>query len=493
MTTAALAMLVDEGKLRWDDKVIDHLPELRLYDPYVTRELTVRDLLTHRTGLPNTDLLWAVRDDITRIPEMMRRAALRAAGQLVPLHLAVPERRVRIGGRARRADLGDAVGDVRAHADLHAARHAGDGAARLRYRGQARTSPRRTRRSATPCAWSPIRSTDAVAPAGSVWSSVSDMSRWMRFMLDSGRVGDPAADQAGHLQRDRRAADPRAEQQYPALDARAAALLQLRAGVVRAGLPRARRCAMHTGSIDGMSAIIGLLPDRRVGVYVLANLDHAELRHALMYQLFDLYGGANAPRDWSADLRTLFAARRRVPRPTPARAAGTRPVAAAGALRGHLHRLDLRLRPGDAGRRGAARTVREGRPRDAGALGARLLPQQAGRGRRSDDADLPARRFGIGERAQDVRGQFRTGPSRTLILVTLDGPLDDERDPRRGSGRSADADGIHVWSEACSVLRSACHGERKRRETQGNAERTTENGKLPTWIPSPFRELSFGP
>ncbi|RZK27815.1 MAG: class A beta-lactamase-related serine hydrolase [Hymenobacter sp.] len=50
-TTAALGLLVDEGKLGWDDKVIDHLPEFRLYDPYVTADFTVRDLLTHRSGL----------------------------------------------------------------------------------------------------------------------------------------------------------------------------------------------------------------------------------------------------------------------------------------------------------------------------------------------------------------------------------------------------------------------------------------------------------
>ena len=50
-TTAALALLVDEGKLHWDDKVIDHLPQFRMYDPYVTREFTIRDLLTHRSGL----------------------------------------------------------------------------------------------------------------------------------------------------------------------------------------------------------------------------------------------------------------------------------------------------------------------------------------------------------------------------------------------------------------------------------------------------------
>jgi CubicO group peptidase (beta-lactamase class C family) len=50
-TTAALAILVDEGRLRWDDKVIDYLPEFRLYDAYVTREFTIRDLVTHRSGL----------------------------------------------------------------------------------------------------------------------------------------------------------------------------------------------------------------------------------------------------------------------------------------------------------------------------------------------------------------------------------------------------------------------------------------------------------
>src|SRR5215210_2577242 len=50
-TAAALAILVDEGKIKWDDKVIDHLPQFRLADPYVTREFTIRDLLSHRSGL----------------------------------------------------------------------------------------------------------------------------------------------------------------------------------------------------------------------------------------------------------------------------------------------------------------------------------------------------------------------------------------------------------------------------------------------------------
>ena len=50
-TAAALAMLVDEGKLKWDDKVREYIPEFKLYSPYVTEEFTIRDLLTHRSGL----------------------------------------------------------------------------------------------------------------------------------------------------------------------------------------------------------------------------------------------------------------------------------------------------------------------------------------------------------------------------------------------------------------------------------------------------------
>ncbi|MGY8986214.1 MAG: serine hydrolase [Sphingomonadales bacterium] len=52
MTSAALAILMDEGKLSWDDLVIDYLPEFRMFNPYVTSEFTIKDMLTHRSGLP---------------------------------------------------------------------------------------------------------------------------------------------------------------------------------------------------------------------------------------------------------------------------------------------------------------------------------------------------------------------------------------------------------------------------------------------------------
>jgi hypothetical protein len=68
---------------------------------------------------------------------------------------------------------------------------------------------------------------------------------------------------------------------------------------------RGEKIVFHTGSIDGLVAIVGLIPARRLGVVVLANRDHAELRHALMYRVFDAYLGG-PQRDWSADLRAMY-------------------------------------------------------------------------------------------------------------------------------------------------------------------------------------------
>ncbi len=68
-TATALGMLADEGKLKWDDKVVDYLPEFRLYNPYVTQDFTIRDLLTHRSGMglgAGDLMIWPDGSDFTR-------------------------------------------------------------------------------------------------------------------------------------------------------------------------------------------------------------------------------------------------------------------------------------------------------------------------------------------------------------------------------------------------------------------------------------------
>src|ERR1700709_1787949 len=68
-TVASLGILVDEKKIKWDDKVRDYLPEFRMYNPYVTEEFTIRDLLTHRSGLglgAGDLMFWPDSNDFTK-------------------------------------------------------------------------------------------------------------------------------------------------------------------------------------------------------------------------------------------------------------------------------------------------------------------------------------------------------------------------------------------------------------------------------------------
>ena len=303
MTAAALAMLADDGKLRLDDRVIDHIPEFQLADPWVTREVTIRDLLLHRTGLPGTDGLW------TRFAyspeEMMRRlryvkpnSSFRSrwdyqnvmygvAGLIVERASGMSWEsflRTRIFAPLDMTETEPLVAGILSKPNVatpHASRA---------------DSVRITR----------LGNTDSIAPAGSVWSSVSDMSKWMRFMLDSGRVGSRRLISAASF---RELVMPQIQapmEQYPALQLS-------RPHSFSYGLAwfiqdyRLQPVWMHTGSISGMSAIVGLMPASRAGVVVLLNLDHAELRHSLMYQAFDQFLGGPA-RDWSAELRSLMAA-----------------------------------------------------------------------------------------------------------------------------------------------------------------------------------------
>ena len=349
MTVASLAMLVDEGKLKWDDRVIDYFPDFQLYDAYATRELTVRDLLTHRTGLPGTDLLWGLSENQYPLPEMMRRlryvkplSSFRSQWEYQNLMYAVAGGLVaKISGMPWETFV-----QTRIFAPL----------------GMNESIPLVAQAIGKPNVAVPhdnvhdtvrvvrVRTTDAIAAAGSVWSSVSDMSKWMRFMLDSGRVGDKRLIKPATF-REIVAPEIRApESQYPALELAQPKLFTYALGWFVEEY-NGETIWMHTGSIDGMSAIIGLMPSRRVGVYVLANLDHAELRHALIYKVFDMYHPpAKGPaRDWSADVKALFEAKHAAARTAAAAAfegstEGCAAVIPARSVRGDVRGFHLRER-----------------------------------------------------------------------------------------------------------------------------------------------------
>jgi CubicO group peptidase (beta-lactamase class C family) len=148
-------------------------------------------------------------------------------------------------------------------------------------------------------------SVDGVAPAGSVWSSVHDMSKWMQMLLDGGKASGRV------LLKPETVAElfkPQAmvtrEAFYPTARLTKPHWTTYGLGWFQQDY-RGRAVDFHTGSIDGMVAIHGLIRDDRLGVYVLANRDHSELRHALMLNVFDRFTGAGE-RDWSAELLTLY-------------------------------------------------------------------------------------------------------------------------------------------------------------------------------------------
>ena len=302
MTVTALAMLVDEGKVRWDDPVTKYLPTFQLSDPYVTREVTVRDLITHRAGLPNADFLWGYSefptDEIVRRLRYVRPAySLRSsfiyqnimyavAGQVVAAASGVP------WADFVRSRIWQPLGMTRTVASLAEASRASNVA-----------SPHGLLNDTVLVIKN--RFVDPVAPAGAVWSSVADMSKWMRLLLDSGRYDGKTLVQTRTFMEMVKPQVmvppsefyPTAQLTHPHWETYGFAFFQQDYN--------GRKVDFHTGSIDGMVAIIGMLLDERLGVYVLSNLDHVEARHALMLKTFDLFTGA-PPRDWSAELRKLY-------------------------------------------------------------------------------------------------------------------------------------------------------------------------------------------
>jgi CubicO group peptidase (beta-lactamase class C family) len=302
ITAAALGMLVDDGKVRWDDPVTKYLPGFQLYDPYVTREITVRDLLTHRAGLPNADFLWYGTDYSTA--EIIRR-----------MRYVQPAYSLRSGFIYHNVMYATAGEVVAAASGMPWAEF-------VRTRifaplGMAGSVPLLRETVGQPNVASPHfivndtvqvivnASVDPVAAAGSIWSSVADMSKWARFMIDSGKVGGKRLLQpATWAELFRPQTTVNLAEFYPSVGLTKPHWTTYGLGWFQEDYA-GRMLQFHTGSIDGMVAIIGLIPDERFGVYVLANTDHVELRHALMYRAIDTWLGTGT-RDWSREMLALY-------------------------------------------------------------------------------------------------------------------------------------------------------------------------------------------
>ena len=303
MTAVAMGMLVDDGKVRWDDRVVDHWPEFQLYDPYPTRELRVRDLFTHNAGLGNADFLW-FDSDLTS-EEIIQR--LRFSKPTYPfrggytyqniMYLAAGELIERLSGKPWRLFVQERIFDPLTMYNTYPNRE-------LSLKETNRSTPHFKIEEQI----EEITDTnaDAIAPAGAAWSSVEDMAIWTKFILDSARIGKRTLLK---LQTYEELLKPQIiipePQFYPTTRLTNPNWTTYGMGWFQHDY-RGKKLNFHTGSLPGTTAIIGVMPEERVGVYILGNLDHAELRHALMYKVLDLFAFNDRKRDWSSEVKALY-------------------------------------------------------------------------------------------------------------------------------------------------------------------------------------------
>ncbi|MBX9627357.1 MAG: serine hydrolase [Gemmataceae bacterium] len=295
-TATLAAMLVADGKLKWDDKVSDHLPTFRLSDELADREVTVRDLLCHRTGMPRHDLLWAglstdTADVIRRWGRAKPSTSFRSTWEYsnVPFTTAGVIAGQLVGSdwaAATKSRLLDPLGMTSSSATTKAGQAAADHAT-PHYKGFDKT--------VKPIAWDDL---DHAGGAGCVNSSARDMGRWLQFLLAGGKVGEKQLLPEWLLK----------ETQSPQMVVKPTGPFAIyyppKAGAFTGyGLGwfvhdyRGHLGVSHGGTLTGFRAQVMLVPGKKVGVCVLSNLRPSLVPEAVCKAVVDHLLGLPA-EDW---------------------------------------------------------------------------------------------------------------------------------------------------------------------------------------------------
>jgi CubicO group peptidase (beta-lactamase class C family) len=328
-TCAAIGILADDGRLAWDDPVTRHLPEFQMYDPWVTREVTLRDLVTHRAGLGlgQGDLMWWPATDFTRREIVRGIRHLRPASSFRSryaysnvMYVAAGEVVAQVVGTSWDDVLRERVlaplGMARTNTSV-AANDANAATPHLLLKG----APR-------PIA--PMRA-DNCGAAGAINSSASDMARWLRMLLECGRPGAAGGDGCVLKPDSIRAMWT---VQFPlATPDPPAGLEALRASFAGYGLGfglrdyRGRKLVSHTGGLPGYLSQVALVPEERLGLVVLTNQEEAGAFRSVTQAVLDAYLGAPVPPvDWPAAFRKQADAEAKKAEAAVARAAAARTV-----------------------------------------------------------------------------------------------------------------------------------------------------------------------
>jgi CubicO group peptidase (beta-lactamase class C family) len=302
-TTAALGILVDEGKLSWDDKVTKYIPEFQLYDPWVTKEFTIRDLLTHRSGLglgagdlmffpDSTD--FTQKDVIYNLRFLKPVSSFRSKYDYDNnLYIVAGEVLARVSGKSWEDFIEERILNP------------------IGMMQSAATYDRLKNKSNVIDAHAPVNDVVQVITrhngkadhaAGAIYSSIADLSKWVMLQLAHGKYGEGLNKQ---LFSDKVHEEMWSPQTIIPVRAPGVYNTHFSAYGLGFGISDVKgyKQLNHTGGLEGMVTQITMLPELNLGIIVLTNQQEGGAFSAIANQIKDGYLNM-PPRDWVTTLST---------------------------------------------------------------------------------------------------------------------------------------------------------------------------------------------
>ena len=327
-TTAALATLVDAGKLSWDDPVYESLPGFQMYDPYVAKELRIRDLLSHRGGLGvgEGDLMLWPRNSYTRDDLVYRLRFLKPASSFRSrfaynnlMFVAAGQVVARVSAQSwddyLRQKLFLPLGMNRTNTSVDAYRAGADWAfPHSKVEGKLQAVA--------------FLNLDNAGAAGSINSSAADMARWLLAQLNRGRI--PGSDTRVFSEK---SAEAMWTEQtiIPVEEEWTADVPALRPRFAGYGLGwflrdyKGRKLVGHPGGVTGYVSRVLLVPEENLGVVILTNAEKWPAFESVLYHILDAYLGGPT-QDYIAAFAAVDAKKRKDADETMRKAEQARPV-----------------------------------------------------------------------------------------------------------------------------------------------------------------------
>ena len=303
-TSAAIAILVDQGKMQWDGKVNEYIPFFHLRDPLADENVTVRDLLTHRTGVPGTDLLWYVFPEASR-EQLIRRLAYAAPNVGFRTKFQYQNMMYVVAGYAVGEVTHSTWDDfVRTSIFQPLGMNASDTSSVDAEKSPDHASPHEENPDGS-VKVIPWHNIDNAGPAGSINSSARDMAKWMTLQLNHGKYDGK------QLITEKNMREMQAPQMVIDSGGEIPTVFFPDSTQLSYGLGwfvqqyRGHQLILHAGDIDGFSTMVVLIPEIHTAYFVVINLG-SFYRQVLSYQIADRL--LNLPdAGWDAHFKKLEA------------------------------------------------------------------------------------------------------------------------------------------------------------------------------------------